>query len=339
MTFLKRKLTKVLMLTFHILVMEDAYAASVALTVDILAAAATLAATMKISVPIRKIHSFSGGVITLSSGMKIETSNAARARFTARDVVIVPGIGSTSDDQAVARLDRADALAAMKTLARAARAGATISASCSAVLLLQGAGLLDHKRVTTAWWLAPKLQQIAPLCRIDVNRMVVADGKLVTAGAALAQTDLMLHLLRENFGIKLSDAVARTLLIDRRQSQAPFIVPAAYAGGSALVANLTARIESSLPSPPSMQTLADELCMSERTLARHVRAATGRNPLALLQSIRVHRAQSLLENSRLSVDEIAARVGYQDATALRRLLKITMQSTPRQIRRDTSLNS
>ncbi len=321
---------------FYVLVLEGAYAASVALTVDILVAAATLAKTMKSAVPHHRVLSCIGGAIALSSGMTIKTSSAARVRIAASDVVIVPGIGVTSAEHAIERLAEADTRVAMRVLAKSASAGATVSASCSAVLLLYGAGLIDRKRVTTAWWLAPQLQQLAPLCKIDVNRMVVTDGKLVTAGAALAQTDLMLHLLRMQYGIKLTDAVARTLLIDRRQSQAPFIVPAAYAGGSELVAKLTARIEASLTSPPTMQTLASELHMSERTLARHIRAATGRNPMALLQSIRVHRAQTLLENSRLSVDDIAARVGYQDATALRRLLKTTMQSTPRQIRRDTS---
>jgi transcriptional regulator GlxA family with amidase domain len=59
-----------------------------------------------------------------------------------------------------------------------------------------------------------------------------------------------------------------------------------------------------------MLELAQELCVSERTLARHIRAATGRSPLALLQGIRIHRAQALLQNSRLPVDDIAAKAGY-----------------------------
>lgn len=326
------------MMPFNILVLNGAYASSVALTVDVLAAAAALAPSVHLSSPRWKLYSVKGGDVALSNGLKITTLPMTRLRTSEASVWVLPGLGINSAEQALVRLAKPDALMAAKTLAKAAKAGATISASCSAVLLLQQAGLLIDKRVTTAWWLAPQLQHLEPRCKIEVNRMIVTDDNLVTAGAALAQTDLMLHLLREHFGIKLADAVARVLLIDKRQSQAPFIVPAAYANGSALVAKLSARIESSLPSPPSMQALAGELCISARTLARHVRAATGRNPLALLQSIRVHKAQALLENSRLSVDDIAARVGYQDATALRRLLKLTMQSTPRQIRQQMDLS-
>jgi transcriptional regulator GlxA family with amidase domain len=322
---------------FNVLVLQGAYASSVALTIDILSAAASLAPSLKLAAPQYKLYSAEGGDVVLSNGMRLPTQSFARLRRQKATHWLVPGIGISSARQAEKRLAEPDALAAAALLAKAAQADASICASCSAVLLLQQAGLLKGKRVTTAWWLAPLLQQLEPQCRLDTNRMIITDGRLVTAGAALAQTDLMLHLLREHFGIKLADAVARVLLIDIRQSQAPFIVPSAYASGSDLVAQLSKRFEEALPSPPSMQALAQELCVSERTLSRHIRAATGRNPLALLQSIRIHKAQALLQNSRLSVDDIAARVGYQDATALRRLLKSTMQSTPRQIRQYADL--
>ncbi len=325
------------MTKFNILVLQDAYASSVALTIDILSAAAALAPQYKLRQPQYKLYSATGGEIALSNGMKLTTHSFARIRLNKDETWLVPGIGINSALLASARLAQPDAQAATTLLKKASQAGSRIAASCSAVLLLQQAGLLVDKRVTTAWWLAPLLQQRESSCQIDANRMIVSDGRLVTAGAALAQSDLMLYLLSEHFGIKLADAVARVLLIDKRQSQAPFIVPQAYASGNQLVAQLSARLEAALPSPPSMQTLAQEMCMSERTLARHIRAATGRAPLALLQGIRIHKAQALLQNSRLSVDEIAACVGYQDATALRRLLKTTMQSTPRQIRQHTDL--
>ena len=325
------------MTAFNILVLRDSYASSVALSLDILAAAAAIAPKLNIAAPSYKLYSVTGGDIELSNGMKLSTRTLARMPARKDDLWLVPGIGISSPEQASKRLAQPDAEAAAAFLRKVSQAGARIAASCSGVLLLQEAGLLVDKRVTTAWWLAPLLQQRESTCQIDANRMIVSDGRLVTAGAALAQSDLMLHLLREHFGIKLADAVARTLLIDKRQSQAPFIVPHAYASGNQLVAQLSARFEKSLPTPPSLPLLAQEIGMSERTLARHIRAATGRTPLALLQSIRIHQAQALLQNSRLSVDEIAARVGYQDATALRRLLKTTMQSTPRQIRRHADL--
>jgi len=52
----------------------------------------------------------------------------------------------------------------------------------------------------------------------------------------------------------------------------------------------------------------------------------------LVQSVRVAQARRLLESSRYSVEQVAERVGYTDATALRRLLRKTMGATPRQLR-------
>ena len=54
--------------------------------------------------------------------------------------------------------------------------------------------------------------------------------------------------------------------------------------------------------------------------------------MALIQSVKLRRARSLLEQSRYSVEDIAAAVGYSDPTALRRLMKRAMGSTPSEYR-------
>jgi transcriptional regulator GlxA family with amidase domain len=142
----------------------------------------------------------------------------------------------------------------------------------------------------------------------------------------------MLHLLRTRFGVALADAVGRTLLIDGRHAQANFVVPTMLANGNELVARLVERIEAALPSPPRVEALAGELAMSPRTLARQVRQATGRSPLALVQSVRLNRARMLIESSRLSIDAVAEKVGYADATALRRLMRKVAGSNPSRYR-------
>ena len=162
--------------------------------------------------------------------------------------------------------------------------------------------------------------------------MVCADGPVCTAGAAFAQTDLMLHLLRTRFGAALADAVSRFLLIDARQAQAPFVVPAVFASGNELIARLTTRIEASMPNPPSVETLAQEFAMSPRTLSRRVAEATGKSTLALVQSVRLHRARMLIESSRMSIEAVAEQVGYGDATALRRLMRKTAGLNPSRFR-------
>ena len=249
-----------------------------------------------------------------------------------RSIWVIPGLASNSAEAVLARVSQSDARLAITAMQAHAGAGGTIAASCSAVFLLQAAGLLKDKKVTTTWWLAGHLQNIEPRCVVDANRLVIADGNIWTAGAALAQTDLMLQLLRSRFGAELADTVSRVLLIDARQAQAPFVIPALLTNGDDLIAQLSLHIEAAMPRAISVADLAAKLYISQRTLARRVKAVTGQNPSALIQLVRLKHAKKLLESSRMSVDQVAENVGYRDATALRRLMRKVFRATPRQFR-------
>lgn len=313
---------------FTVLVLESAYPTSVAATLGILGAAKTLAPRLGLAPPSWQVFSMDGGVIDLLDGISVRTTRLPRKLSTDTSVWIVPGLGLNSVKAVQQRFEQADAQRAALAVRAHAMAGGTVAASCSGVFVLQAAGLLHGKRATTNWWLAPELKRLEPGCLLDADRMVCADGNIVTAGAAFAQTDLMLHLLRTGFGNALAEAVSRILLIDGRQAQAPFIVPEVYSSGDELVGRVAAKVEAALPDLPSIGELAQAFCMSERTLSRRLKQATGKSTLALLQSVRLRRARALLESSRMTVEQVAVAVGYQDATALRRLMKKVAGANP-----------
>jgi transcriptional regulator GlxA family with amidase domain len=318
---------------YNILLFDQSYAASVAITLDMLAAAALLAKVQKVAPPTWQLVSVDGGQVNLTNGMSVSTVAIEQAYKNKPAVWIIPGLGISSVSEIQYRLRKHDIQIAVTHLEKLARAAETICAACSSVFILQAANLLANKRVTTTWWLAGLLQKIEPNCQVNENWLVMRDGNIVTAGAALAQTDLMLNLLKASYGERLTNTVARALLIDQRNSQAPYVVPAGYAQGDQFIVELTERIEAALPDAPNMQALAEHFNVSTRTLARKVFNATGKTPLAVLQGIRIHLAQNLLRTTNLSVEAVAAEVGYTDTTALRKLLKKTHQITPRQLRR------
>ncbi len=320
------------MYDFTVLVFEGAYPSSVAATHDILVAADALATRTGVAAPRWRLCSIDGGRIQLQGGFSIETSRLPVRPRHDRSTWVLPGLGYAMPAGLKARLDSTDSARAIVAIARHVKQGGRVAASCSAVFLLHAAGLLQNRRATTTWWLAPLLKQMSPECTVDADRMVCVDGPVVTAGAAFAQTDLMLHLLRECCGSALVDAVSRTLLIDGRQSQAPFIVAEQQASGNELVAQIATRIESALPNPPSVLELALEYGMSERTLSRHIHRATGKTTVALVQNIRLRRARWLLETSRMTVEQVAEAVGYSDSTALRRLMKKNVGTNPSRYR-------
>ncbi len=317
---------------FTVLLLPGAYASSVATTLDMLTAAAHVAPRLGVPVPRWRVLSAGGSPVQLGGGLTLAAQALPRALRDDGAIWVVPGLGLETPAQARDRMLQDDAKAAMRALRTHAARGGTVAASCSAVFLLQAAGLLAGRKVTTAWWLAAGLRELEPACTVDANRMVCADGPVVTAGAAFAQTDLMLHLLRARFGAPLAKAVSRLLLVDGRQAQAPFVVPEMLADGNELVARIIERVTAAMPTPPSIGELAREVGMSERSLTRHIRATTGQSTLALVQSVRLNRARVLLESSRLSVEQVAEQVGYGDATALWRLMRRTTGLTPRQLR-------
>lgn len=313
---------------FTIFVLPGAYAASVAITQDMLQAAAAMAPGLGLPQPTWRVFSPNGGPVALSSGLSIGTVRMPVRVSNDSSTWIVPGLGLDSPSAVAQRVSNAAADGAASRLKKHVDAGGTVAASCSAVFLLQAAGLLQGRRATTSWWLASELRRLQPDCEVDADRMVVSDGLVTTAGAAFGQSDLMLHLFRAHFSPALADAVGKVLLIDGRQAQSRFVVPSLLAKGNELISRLTQFIESALPHPPSVSRLAEEFAMTQRTLSRHVRAVTGQGPLALIQAVRLNRARLLIESSRMSVDQVAHEVGYGDATALRRLMQQAVGANP-----------
>jgi transcriptional regulator GlxA family with amidase domain len=73
--------------------------------------------------------------------------------------------------------------------------------------------------------------------------------------------------------------------------------------------------------------------MSARTFARRFRDETGTTPLQWLTSQRLAHAEELLENSSLSVEQIATRVGFGNAATLRHHFATARGTTPQQYRK------
>src|ERR1700744_4068822 len=154
------------------------------------------------------------------------------------DWVVVPALNAKQPEpliEALGRRDVRDAISHLRTW-HADGIGIGIAAACIGTFLLAEAGLLDHGEATTTWSLAPLLRQRYPAVRLDDSRMVVASHGMVTAGAAMGHLYLALWLLRQA-SPELAALVARFMLIDKRSSQAEYIIPDYLAHADPLVAS------------------------------------------------------------------------------------------------------
>lgn len=314
------------MLPTTILVLDGALASSVAITIDVLAMAN------------RQCHNAGRpsafDVRLVGSGAALFRPFLAfpEAKHERPALFIVPAQGLSKAPRYRDRLDAADAQAARTLIAAAAELGAHIASSCTGTLLLASTGLLDGRHATTAWWLAPAFKDLFPAVKLDTAELILTDGAFTTAGAAMAQMDLMVGLVARHAGAEIADACARKMLLDERRSQIPYMAVGLLAASSESVARATAWARARLSEPIAVNDLAAAVGQSPRTFARRVNQATGLSPIQLLQQLRIERAVDLIETTLLPFEEIAFRVGYSDPSTLRALIRRAAGIGPRDIR-------
>jgi transcriptional regulator GlxA family with amidase domain len=78
----------------------------------------------------------------------------------------------------------------------------------------------------------------------------------------------------------------------------------------------------------AMDELAKAVAMTPRTFARQMAATCGVSPIHFVQRIRLETARFLLETTRLSVEEIARKVGYAEPSTLRGLIRRDTRHSP-----------
>ena len=102
------------------------------------------------------------------------------------------------------------------------------------------------------------------------------------------------------------DALAQCRLIEAR-----FTPP-----GSALAAQIIARLQQNLDSPPSLEQLANRFHCTPRTLRRHLNQ-TGRGYQQILDDLRCQRARALLADSGVPISSIAEQLGFSETASFR----------------------
>lgn len=248
------------------------------------------------------------------------------------DWVIVPGCGLLSDTEVGARFEMKDCAEAIRLLKKLDARGVQIGASCASVFLLAQAGLLDGRRATMTWWLAHAFRSRFPQVTLDETKMLVRDGPYLTSGAAFSQLDLSLAVVADTMGTAVAHLCSRYMLIDQRPSQARYMIPTHLQDNDPAVVAAERWIDAHLAKALTVSALSSQLAMSPKTLSRRIVAATGLSPIKFIQRRRLLSASHLIETTSLSIEAIAAKVGYQDGTALRKLVKREFGMTPSALR-------
>ena len=86
-----------------------------------------------------------------------------------------------------------------------------------------------------------------------------------------------------------------------------------------------------LPDNCSVENLANELCMSPRTLQRKINSVTGSSPKKFITEIRINMARQMMEeHPERTLTDVAERCGFYDHTHFARIFRKEFGISPGQ---------
>lgn len=244
-----------------------------------------------------------------AGGLMVTATNDLRLTRKA-DIVVIPGWRGPAEP--VPR-------ALCEALLYAHNRGARIVSICSGAFVLAATGLLSGATATTHWRYAEELKRRFPDIDVDASSLYQKHGRVYTSAGSAAGIDLLIEIVREDFGAGAANSVARRLVMPAHRSggQAQFLERPVAIHEGAQIAPLLEKIRKNLALRWEIRHMASECHMSVRTFARRFYESTGQTPGDWLISQRIAEAQQLLRQNKSGIEAIASAVGFGSAYTLR----------------------
>ena len=216
--------------------------------------------------------------------------------------------------------------------------GARLCSICSGVFVLAAAGLLDGRRATTHWRYADALARRYPAIEVLPDDLYVDSGQVITSAGSAAGIDMLLHLVRRDYGARVGNLVARRLVVapHREGGQAQYLPRPMAHDEKGRLTRLMDWVRSHPADTHTIASMAARAAMSPRTLQRQFHDATGFGPVEWLIRERIALAKELLESPDIALGQVAERAGFGSEESLRHHFRRLAATTPGAYRRQFS---
>lgn len=265
-----------------------------------------------------------GGAAVTSLGVPVPALALPRHRGSLATVFVCAG-GNPAD------WNDATVLACLRRLARQ---GARIGGISGGPYVLASAGLLDGHNFTIHWEHVSALREAFPKLTPRQTRFVI-DGNRITCGGGVAPLDMMHALISENLGTgfarRVSDWFLHTGIAEPAAPQRASLAERHSVHHPALLTMLDA-MEANIERPLKRDRMALLAGLSPRHLDRLFAQHMGSTYLKQYRRIRLEHAHRLLEQSKLSISEIAFATGFSSAGHFARTYRAAFGRTPRAAR-------
>jgi transcriptional regulator GlxA family with amidase domain len=261
--------------------------------------------------------------LELSGGLRIECQTTLD-RIDRSDLVFVPGVWGNP------RTSLPKLHPMMNWLEQQYTAGSTLCSIVTGSFFLAEAGLLEGRSATTHWRFFDEFEQRFPGVKLQRKRFITSDANLYCTGSVNAVRDLMLHFVEQLFGESIAGEIARQFTHELKRSYESLLLneDQQRSHHDEEIIKVQEWLDQNYQAEVLIAELAANFKLSVRSLNRRFKQATNTSPLQYLQHLRIEHAKELLKQSNLAVSEVAAMVGYQDASYFASLFKKLTAVTP-----------
>lgn len=234
-----------------------------------------------------------------------------------------------------------DVLKYQPFLRQCARRGQPLGGISAGVVLLAKAGLLEERRIAVHWEYAHALRELYPDLLVE-QRLFVLDRDRVTCAGGVAGLDMTHALIRARHGQELADRVSGRFIYTRIRTPdaAQRGIGVEQASHRPGVFGTLRLMEDRIADPLSLKDLARLVGLSSRQLQRQFQDDFGRSVMEYYAALRLAKADELLQQTRLSIGQIAFATGYATQSNFSRAFCRIYNQTPtarREERQDPSI--
>lgn len=316
------------MLDVAVILLDDGYASTAIMPVEVFHSAGALWQALKGDVPQPRFRvttaSLDGKAVRSPYAGLSMTPACAIADIAHADIVMIPTSGLAMDEKLV------ENSALLPWLRARYDDGAFIAGVCMGAGYLAEAGLLDGRRATTHWAVAPDFKRRWPKVDWRTDLFVTEDCRLLCSGGLTAAADVSLYLVEKLCGHEVAVQTAKALLLSmpRTHQTGYAVLPISRSHDDDRIRAVEGYLQESFHKAHANGDLADYAGMSERTFLRRFKAATGTEPAAYLRALRVEAAKAMLERDGTPIQGVSSAVGYDDVSFFRTLFKRQTGMTP-----------